>query len=91
MLGTDVRRRLTEAERRIDWLDQHGTRGMEALRVQMTEQAKDLGSIGQSVTDIHSILDDLRSNRTRAFIAFLLAILPIYVLLFMAVGGMHKG
>ena len=85
MLGNDTRRRITEVERRIDWLDQNGTRGFEAMRAQLAEQAKDLETIDRRIGDVHNLLDDMRAGRMRTFAAYALAIMPIYVLLFLSV------
>lgn len=91
MLNRDTARRLDQLEHRVDWLDQHGTRGVEAIRIQLTEQARDIGTIEQRVTDVHTILDAMRSTRIGTFIAYALAIIPVYVLLFLSVIHASKG
>lgn len=91
MLNSDTKRRLSQVEQRLDWLDQHGTRGVEGIRIQLTEQAHDIGTIEQRVTDVHAILDAMRSTRIGTFIAYALAIIPVYVLLFLSVTHASKG
>lgn len=87
MLGSDTRRRLSAVEQRLGWLDEHGTRGVDGLRVQIVEQAKDLGKVEQHLAEMSTKLDGLRSGRAAQFGAYALAIIPVYVLLFLSVFG----
>ncbi len=43
---------LAQLAQRMDWLDEHGTRGVGALQVQVTELAKDIGRI-EAAQDAH--------------------------------------
>lgn len=91
MLGNDTRRRVTAVERRLDWLDEHGTRGVDGIRIQLTEQAGDIAAVQQSVKDLAASIQQTAASRVRTFAAYLLAILPVYVLLWLTYVGSLKG
>lgn len=85
MLGSDTRRRLQVLETRIDWLDQHGTRGVDSIRVQLVEQAKDIGALGQQIAEVGVKVSQADGARWQRFTAYAIAILPVYVLLILAI------
>ena len=85
MLHSECRRRWDELGSRIAWLDEHGTRGVEVIRVQLLEQAKDLGAIGSTCDTLAAKLDEQTSSKWARFAAYAIAIIPLYVLLFLAV------
>lgn len=85
MLGSDTRRRLDAVESRLAWLDEHGTRGVDSIRGQITEQAKDIGTIESRLGEMNKKLDGISHGRTATFAAFALAIIPVYVLLLLVV------
>jgi hypothetical protein len=62
-------------ETRVEFLDNHGSRGVERLQVQLTELVKDVAKI------------ETRTG-VRQTLVYLAAFLPIYVLLFLQM-GMH--
>lgn len=82
--NNDIAKRLDQLEARIAWLDEHGTRGVEGLRVQLGEQAKDIAATTTAVASISTKLDGMATIRRQQIAGAALALLPIYVLLFMA-------
>lgn len=85
MLGSETRRRIAAVEHRLDWLDEHGTRGVDSLRIQLTEQAKDIAAICVQVEQIGNKVGQADSARWQRFAAYALAIIPVYVLLILTV------
>jgi hypothetical protein len=75
---TDLRRQLAETNRRMEWIDQHGTRGVESIRNQLTAMSKDLGKVEKAVTG-------------RNLWVYFLTLLPVYVLLFLTIFGKGGG
>jgi uncharacterized coiled-coil protein SlyX len=75
----ELERRVTEVERRIEWLDQHGTRGVESLRNAITEQGKDIARVETAVDIVR------KSIGTRQTFVYLAALLPVYILLFITI------
>jgi hypothetical protein len=89
--NSDLARRIDAAEKRIDWLDTHGTRGVEAIRIQITELANDIGQHSGLITALSGKLDTIAGRGWQRFLAYALAILPVYVLLFLAVTQAKTG
>lgn len=84
-----MERRVGEVERRLGWLDEHGTRGVDVIRTQLSEQAADIGEIKGQVegtrASLNQAISELRRGmgiRQTAF--FLASLLPVYVLLLLA-------
>lgn len=80
---SDTERRLDALEQRIDRIDQTGTRGTEAVRVQLSNQATDLVALSGRLDKIDEKLDSAARIRFNQYIGLALALLPIYVLLFL--------
>lgn len=80
----DIERRLTAVEQRLAWLDEHGTRGVQVLQVQITEQAKDIVENTTRLATISAQIDQMGNARRQQFIMISLSLLPIYVLLFLS-------
>lgn len=80
---TDTERRLDALEQRLDRIDQTGTRGTEAVRVQLSNQATDLVALSGRLDKIDEKLDSAARIRFNQYIGLALALLPIYVLLFL--------
>lgn len=82
---SDLARRIAAVENRLDWLDEHGTRGVDGLRIQMVEQAKVSGALCEQMKQVDTKLTQIDGARWQRFTAYALAILPVYVLLFLAI------
>lgn len=80
----DIDRRVDKLEQRIVWLDEHGTRGVQVLQVQITEQAKDITDNTARLAAISAQIDAQSSARRQQFVMIALSLLPIYVLLFLS-------
>ncbi len=70
--------RIDKVENRIDAMDQHGSRGVGALQVQVMELIKDVSALEARLS---AELKSVRTNRWQLVGAFLAAVLPIYGLL----------
>lgn len=81
---TETERRLDAIEQRLGWLDEHGTRGVDALRAQVTNQTTDIVEINARLDKIDTKLDSAARVRGNQYIGFAMALLPIYVLLFLS-------
>lgn len=80
----DIERRLSQVEQRLNWLDEHGTRGVDGLRAQVTNQTTDIVEINGRLDKIEVKLDSAARVRSNQYIAYIISLLPIYVLLFMS-------
>lgn len=80
----DIDKRIDKIEQRLEWLDEHGTRGVQVLQVQITEQAKDITDNTARLAAISAQLDAQGSARRQQFVMIALSLLPIYVLLFLS-------
>lgn len=80
----DIDKRIDKIEQRLEWLDEHGTRGVQVLQVQITEQAKDITENTARLAAISAQLDAQGSARRQQFVMIALSLLPIYVLLFLS-------
>lgn len=85
----ELARRVIAVETRLEGIDLHGTRGVETVRLLQTEQAKALGQIVEQIKALSSKVDDVKSGRWGRYFAFAAALLPVYVLLFLAVFNVH--
>jgi tetrahydromethanopterin S-methyltransferase subunit G len=81
---TEVDRRLNAIEHRLDYIDTTGTRGTISLTTQVTNQGTDIAEIRQRIDGMDAKLDSAARMRVNQYIGFVMAILPIYVLLFMS-------
>jgi len=91
MTETDLTRRVTVLENRLDYLDQHGTRGVGVIQVQLMEMSKDIGKVEHQLGQQQKSIDAVRSGRWATFTAYAIALLPLYILLFIAIlGGTKK-
>lgn len=77
-------RRLHDLEQRIAWLDEHGTRGVQGLQIQLQEQGKDIAEATVGLAAVGSKIDALSANRLQQYVTIGLALLPVYVLLFLS-------
>lgn len=82
---SDIERRLEALEQRMAWLDEHGTRGVDSLRVQVSNQTTDIAGISGRLDAIEVKIDSAARVRFNQYIGIGLALLPIYVLLFMSI------
>lgn len=85
----DLARRVGGLEERLTWLDEHGTRGGDAIIARLTEQDKDIARIEASVGDVRSRVDALRGNASRDVRQYIIPLIPVYVLLALAVFHIH--
>lgn len=79
MRGGDTARRMAEVERRLEWMDQHGTRGIDAIKGQLSEQATDISKIEAKLDGIQ------RAIAVRQTVIYFALLAPVYVLLFIDV------
>lgn len=84
MRNSDLARRIETLEQRVVWLDEHDTRGVQGLRVQLQEQQVDTAANTAKLTSIDAKIDALRQQRGQQYTYLALSLLPIYVLLFLA-------
>lgn len=75
---------MSQVEQRLNWLDEHGTRGVDGLRAQVTNQTTDIVEINGRLDKIEVKLDSAARVRSNQYIAYIISLLPIYVLLFMS-------
>lgn len=80
----EIVKRLDLLEQRLTWLDEHDTRGVTGLRVQLQEQAKDIATNTAALATISTKLDSAAQARRQQYLSIALALLPIYVLLFLS-------
>lgn len=62
----DLERRITKLENRIEWLDEHGTRQMGTLSLQIAEAIKDIG--------------ELKGSKFTNVLVYIATIIPLYAL-----------
>lgn len=91
MFGAELRRRMTAIERRMDFIDQHGTRGVEGIRQVQVSQATDLGEIKASVQGMQNKVESISQNSWRRSVSFAIAVAPLYILLFLSVFHVKAG
>lgn len=70
-----VNRRIDSAEARISSLDEHGSRGLAGLQVQLQELAKDMAALDTTFTGFRR---DLRSARWQLALAYIGGLVPLY-------------
>lgn len=87
----ELDRRVTGLENRLAWLDEHGTRGVDGIRLQIKDIAEDIGKVDARTEELGKKVDARFANGWQRFLAYGLALLPIYVLLFLAVFSAHTG
>lgn len=81
--SSDIERRLDTLESRMAWLDEHGTRGVDSLRAQVSGQTADIGELKGRLDKIDGKIDSASRQRMSQYIGLAMALLPIYVLLFL--------
>lgn len=84
-------RRLAAIERRLDWIDQNDTRGVPGLRLQLSEQAKDITQNTAALEVIKGKIDNIAAQRRQQYVSVGLALLPVYILLFLTVFHIAPG
>ena len=60
----DLRAMVTRNGQRMDWLDEHGTRGVGSLQLQVTELAKDVAKV-EAAQEAHVIAHQAESRERR--------------------------
>ena len=80
----DIEKRVDKVEQRLAWLDEHGTRGIQGLQVQIAEQAKDIIDNTARLAAISAQIEAQSSARRQQFVMIALSLLPIYALLFLS-------
>lgn len=91
MFGGELRRRMTALEQRMDFIDQHGTRGVEGIRQVQVSQAGDLGEIKASVQLVTNKVESIVVGSWRRSLSFAVAVAPLYILLFLSVFHVKAG
>lgn len=74
----ELANRVTRMERRFDWLDEHGTRAVNVLAVQVAHLAKEFGELESSVNAAVTRLDEQRKIRWSSVLGFIAIVLPMY-------------
>lgn len=83
---SEIVRRITDVEAHLKWLDEHGTRGVDVIKSQLSDQAGDVGELKGKLDGIVSSIDNIRrSMGSRQTIVFVASVLPIYVLLIITI------
>lgn len=80
----EIERRLSAIEQRIDYIDNNGTRAQVGLSTQVANQTSDIAEIRAKVGEIDTKLDSAARVRLNQYVAIAVALLPIYVLLFLS-------
>lgn len=82
MTEEDNRRRIGEIATRLDVIDMHGTRGMEAVRVQLGALQQTVGKLDGAVERMDRTLASLPKPQRpwAAVTAFVAAVIPMYAL-----------
>ena len=91
MLARELGRRVSEVESRLQWLDEHGTRGVDAIRAAQQSQATDLGEIKGQIMQLGGKVDSLSGTQWPRVLGFAAVVAPIYILLFLAVFHVKAG
>lgn len=79
-MSDDLTQRMSRLETRFDWLDEHGTRGVNALAVQVAQLAKDMGELENHVDEaVRTVKDAGRFSWTQV-IAIAALLIPLYAL-----------
>jgi hypothetical protein len=67
----DLERRVGNVEVRLTWLDEHGTRGVGALQLQVSELIKDQAKLEAQVDRLQERMErDRKTDETRRVAAF---------------------
>lgn len=74
----ELQRRVTENERRIEWLDQHGSRTVNLVAAQVADLSKDFSELKGIVQTSLSAIEYKRNVRWTQILGFVALILPIY-------------
>lgn len=82
---TDIERRIDALERRLTELDNSGTRGVIALTAQVANQSADIVAVNGRLDQIQEKLDSAARVRLSQYLGFAMALMPVYVLLFLTV------
>lgn len=77
-------------ERRVDWLDEHGTRAVGALQLQVSELIKDAGKMEGVLNGFGTKIDKVSAGRWVTFWSILACLVPLYALV-IAVLLQHVG
>jgi uncharacterized coiled-coil protein SlyX len=81
MTMPDYERRITSLEQRVDFIDLHGTRGIDGLRLQLTTVDRDLGKLQGAVNTLSETVNKLRPQRAwPAIAAYIVTVIPLYAL-----------
>lgn len=81
---TEIERRLNSLEQRVDYLDANGTRAQGVLGAQVANQTADIAEIRAKIEAIDTKLDSAARVRVNQYVGIAVALLPIYVLLFLS-------
>lgn len=82
---------MTDIERRLHDMDVNGTRGVIALTTQVANQAADIQALMGRLDKIDAKLDSAARIRLNQYVGVGLALLPIYVLLFLSLFHVSPG
>jgi len=82
---TDIERRIDTLERRLTELDNSGTRGVIALTTQVANQSADIVAVNGRLDKIEEKLDSVARVKLSQYLGFAMALMPVYVLLFLTV------
>ena len=73
-----VDRRIDQVERNLTTLDEHGSRGLEGLKVQVGALSERVGHLDETFGEFRR---DLKSGRWQLIAAYIAGLVPIYVFL----------
>jgi hypothetical protein len=75
---------MSDLEARITDIDRNGTRSTIGLTSQVANQGADIAEISGKLKEIDAKLDSAARVRFSQYVGFAMALLPVYVLLFLA-------
>lgn len=81
MSDPEIARRMAALETRVEFIDQHGSRGVDSIRLQLTTVDRDIGKLQNAVDKIEGIVNGLKPARTwPTVIAYVVTVIPLYAL-----------
>lgn len=76
----DIINRMGRIESRFDWLDEHGTRQVNVLAIQVTNLAREFAQLETAVQTAVARLEERRKVRWTSIVGFIAALTPLYAL-----------
>lgn len=87
----DLASRMRRIESRFDWLDEHGTRAVNVLALQVSELTKDFGELKGSVDTATKQMRESKRIRVSSVLGFIALMVPLYALVLTVFLSSHGG